>query len=76
VIYPQVLPQFLDDTLAALQRASDLLTEASGKRYVADWLGDMAEEGGRRHFGSRYEWWVESKRTFDPQGVFCSLLLP
>lgn len=76
VIYPQVLPQFLDRTLEALQRAGDLLTEAGGKRYIADWLGDMGEEDWRRHFGSRYEWWVESKRTFDPHGVFCSLLVP
>jgi cytokinin dehydrogenase len=76
VIYPQVLPQFLDGTLSALQRAGDLLTEAGGKRYVADWLGTMGEEDWRRHFGSRYEWWVESKRIFDPHRVFCSLLLP
>jgi cytokinin dehydrogenase len=76
VIYPQVLPQFLDRTLEALQRAGDLLTGAGGKRYIADWLGDMGEEDWRRHFGSRYEWWVESKRTFDPHGVFCSLLVP
>jgi cytokinin dehydrogenase len=76
VIYPQVLPQFLDETLAAFQKAGDLLVEAGGKRYVADWLGDVDQEGWRRHFGSRHDWWVASKRTFDPHGVFCSLLLP
>jgi cytokinin dehydrogenase len=76
VIYPQVLPQFLDDTLSAFERAGDLLVEAGGKRYVADWLGDMAERDWRRHFGSRHEWWVESKRRFDPHGVFRSLLFP
>lgn len=76
VIYPQILPQFLDGTLAAFQRAGDILIDAGGKRYVADWLGDMGEDDWRRHFGSRHEWWVESKRRFDPYGVFCSLLLP
>ena len=76
VMYPQVLPQFLDDTVAALQRAGNLLAEAGGKRYVADWLGAMDGKGWRDHFGPRYEWWVESKQTFDPHGVFCSLLLP
>ena len=76
VIYPQVLPQFLDDTLNAFKRAGDLLVEAGGKRYVADWLGDTGEHDWRRHFGSRHERWVASKRTFDPHGVFCSLLLP
>jgi cytokinin dehydrogenase len=75
VIYPQILPQFLDDALGALQRAGDLLVGAGGKRYVADWLGTMDEDRWRGHYGSRYEWWVDSKRTFDPHGVFCSLLL-
>jgi cytokinin dehydrogenase len=76
VIYPQVLPQFLDDTLTAFENAGRLLSEAGGKRYVADWLGDMDEQDWRRHFGPRHEWWVRSKRTFDPHRVFCSLLLP
>jgi len=76
VIYPQVLPQFLDDTLASFQRASALLTSAGGRRYVADWLGEMRDEDWRWHFGSRHEWWAESKRTLDPHGVFRSLLLP
>ena len=76
VMYPQVLPQYLEDTLAASQCAAALLIEAGGKRYVADWLGNASDVDWRRHFGSSYEWWVESKRTFDPQGVFRSLLLP
>jgi cytokinin dehydrogenase len=76
VIYPQLLPQFLDDTLGAFKSAGDLLVEAGGKRYVADWLGDVDDEDWRRHFGPRREWWVESKRRFDPHGVFRSLLLP
>jgi cytokinin dehydrogenase len=76
IIYPQVLPHLLNDTLGAFERAGDLLVGAGGKRYVADWLGDVDEDGWRRHFGSSYDWWVESKRRFDPHGVFCSLLLP
>ena len=76
VIYPQILPQFLDDALSALQRAADLLVEAGGKRYIADWLGDMGEDGWRDHFGSEYEWWLEAKQRFDPEDVFCSHLLP
>jgi cytokinin dehydrogenase len=75
VIYPQVLPQFLEDTLAAFERASELLTGVGGTRYVADWLGEMRDADWRRHFGSRYDWWIECKRRFDPHGVFCSLLL-
>jgi cytokinin dehydrogenase len=76
VIYPQVLPQFLDDTLLAFRRAGDLFVEAGGKRYAADWLGDAGEQDWHRHFGSHYERWVAAKRTLDPDGVLCSLLLP
>jgi cytokinin dehydrogenase len=76
VIYPQVLPQFLDATLEAFDRVGELLTAAGGKRYVADWLGQMDAEDWRRHLGRRHRQWLESKRTFDPHDVFCSLLLP
>jgi len=70
VIYPQILPQFLDDTLAAFQRAGELLTEAGGKRYVADWLGEMGDADWRGHFGTGYGRWVEAKETFDRHGTF------
>jgi cytokinin dehydrogenase len=76
VIYPQVPPQFLDATLEAFRRVGGLLTGAGGKRYVADWLGEMSAEDWRRHLGPRHRQWVDSKRAFDPSGVFCSLLLP
>jgi hypothetical protein len=76
MIYPQVLPQFLDDTLASFKRAGDLLISAGGKRHLADWLGDVGEEDWRRHFGSRHARWIECKCTLDPHGVFCSRLLP
>jgi cytokinin dehydrogenase len=75
VIYPQILPKLLDVALDALGRAGDLLTGAGGKRYVADWMGEMDEDGWRQHFGSLYDWWLNSKRTFDPHGVFCSFLV-
>lgn len=76
VMYPQILPQFLDDTLAAFRHAGELLTEAGGKRYVADWLGEMGDDAWRRHFGSRYGRWVRAKEKFDQHGIFRSQLLP
>jgi cytokinin dehydrogenase len=76
VIYPQVLPQFLDATLEAFGTVGELLTAAGGKRYVADWLGQMHAEDWRRHLGPHHRQWIQSKRTFDPHHVFCSLLLP
>jgi cytokinin dehydrogenase len=75
VIYPQILPAFLDDTLRAFAAASELLIAAGGKRYVADWLGEMDEAAWQRHFGPHYDEWVSAKQTFDPHDVFRSLLL-
>jgi cytokinin dehydrogenase len=75
VIYPQILPAFLDDTLRAFATASELLIAAGGKRYVADWLGAMDQSAWQRHFGPRYDDWVTAKQTFDPHDVFHSLLL-
>jgi cytokinin dehydrogenase len=75
VIYPQILPAFLDDTLRAFGAASELLISAGGKRYVADWLGEMDQAAWQRHFGPRYDDWVSAKQTFDPHDVFHSLLL-
>jgi cytokinin dehydrogenase len=76
IMYPQILPQFLDASLEAFGRIAGLLTGAGGKRYLADWLGDMSEQDWRRHWGTSYDHWLECKRTFDPKGVFCPLLLP
>jgi hypothetical protein len=65
-----------DATLEAFGRVGALLTGAGGKRCAADWLGDMQAEDWRRHLGPRHGQWLESKRRFDPQQVFCPLLLP
>jgi len=76
IIYSQIPPQFLDAALEAFGRIGRLLTEAGGKRYAADWLGEMGEADWQRHWGSSYHRWLACKRTFDPHDVFCSLLLP
>ena len=74
IMYPQILPQFLDMSLGAFRRIGELLTAAGGKRYLADWLGDMDEAAWRRHWGAGYDRWTGVKQAFDPDGVFCSLL--
>jgi hypothetical protein len=37
IMYPQILPEQLDAALGVHERVSDLLTQAGGKRYAADW---------------------------------------
>jgi hypothetical protein len=75
VIYPQILPSLIDDTLRAFSAASEMLIAVGGKRYLADWLGEMDQSGWQRHFGARYDDWLAAKHAFDPHDVFHSLLL-
>jgi cytokinin dehydrogenase len=63
-----------DDVLAALHGIHDVIVEAGGKRYVADWLGSVDPAGWRAHFGERFDEWAALKDWFDPQGVFASVL--
>lgn len=76
VMYPQVLPEALPQTLEASQAAAEILTNAGGKRYVADWLGEPSEVDWQDQLGDAYERWVRAKRSFDPHHVFRSLLIP
>jgi hypothetical protein len=36
----------------------------------------MTEQDWRRHWETSHGRWLKCKQTFDPNGVFCSLLLP
>jgi hypothetical protein len=76
VMYPQVLPEALEQTLEASQAAADVLVEAGGKRYAADWLGDPVRFDWQHHLGGSYEPWLQAKRAFDPHSVFRSRLIP
>jgi cytokinin dehydrogenase len=76
IMYPQILPEQLDAALDVHERISDLLTQAGGKRYAADWMGDMDEGAWRARLGDRYDVWAKARRTYDPDGVFRSALIP
>ena len=66
----------LDDALNGIQKAHAILLAAGGKRYLAGWLDKMDADAWRRHYGEYYDAWVEAKRSFDPNGILCSSLLP
>jgi hypothetical protein len=76
VMYPHVPPELLPEALDAHPRVSDLLTRAGGKRYGPDWMGEVDHDGWRTHFGRAHEGWINARRTFDPNCVFRSTLVP
>jgi hypothetical protein len=69
IMYPQILPRFLDTSLEVFSRIAELLTGAGGKRYLADWHGTMTEQGWRRHRETRHDRRLKCKQTFDPIGL-------
>jgi len=75
VMYPQVAPELLPEALDLHARLAELLTGAGGKRYLADWMGEVDEDGWRAHFGPAYDGWVKARHAFDPDRVFTSALI-
>jgi cytokinin dehydrogenase len=75
IMYPQIAPEQLADALDVHQAISDLLTGAGGKRYAADWMGEMDAAAWRVRLSDRYEAWMVARRTYDPNDVFRSALL-
>jgi cytokinin dehydrogenase len=75
IMYPQILPELLTAALEAHEAIGELLIQAGGKRYAADWMGEMDEGRWRARLGDRYETWMKARRAYDPGGVFTSKLL-
>ncbi len=76
IMYAQIAPERLADALDVHERISEVLMQAGGKRYAADWLGKMDEAAWRSRLGDRYDAWASARKTYDPAGVFRSALLP
>jgi len=76
IMYPQIAPEHLADALDVHEQISEVLTHAGGKRYAADWMGEMDEVAWRARLGDQYDAWAAARKTYDPGGVFRSALLP
>ncbi len=76
VMYPQILKDQLPAALDAHRRVADLLTQAGGQRYAADWLDDMDSDAWTERLGDRFETWSSGRKKFDPNRIFRSALLP
>jgi len=76
IMHAGVAPPLAQDALEAFSRVRDLLADAGGKSYLADWLGSPRPADWRAHFGSQAGSWETAKTRYDPAGVFCSQLLP
>ena len=73
---PGVAESEREEVLGALDRIETALRAVGGKRYLSGWLGAMDEGRWREHLGVHHAAWVSAKRRFDPENIFCSVLLP
>jgi cytokinin dehydrogenase len=76
IMHAGVAPPLVEEALEAFARARDLLVDAGGKSYLADWLAGTGPASWRAHFGSQADTWEAHKTIFDPSGAFCSQLFP
>lgn len=67
-ILPAVPRQFLGMALSLLNRASDLVQQLGGKRYVSGWL-DFDSRRWQSHYGELWPTLQQWKRFFDPNRV-------
>jgi FAD/FMN-containing dehydrogenase len=55
--------------LAQNRRFYDRLVALGGKRYIIGVIPGMTNDDWRRHFGANWDFLVNSKRRYDPDGV-------
>jgi cytokinin dehydrogenase len=75
-LLPVGIPQSsLGIAVAFLERATALLHQHGGRRYLSGWLGARDDAFWRQHYGSSYADWNASKEALDPNHVLTSELL-
>lgn len=67
-ILPAVQRHQVGMTISLLNRASDLVMQVSGKRYLSGWV-EFDEDRWRAHFGSNWDQILNWKNFFDPNRV-------
>jgi cytokinin dehydrogenase len=67
-IHPAVPRKHLGMALSLLNKASDLVTQVGGKRYLSGWV-EFDHSRWKAHYGSMWPKVLEWKRFFDPNGV-------
>jgi hypothetical protein len=75
ILNPGLPPALVPSCLEVIKALDDRFLTQGGKRYLAGFLGwDLPPSYWETHFGSKYKTWLDSKKRYDPKGIFCSLL--
>jgi FAD/FMN-containing dehydrogenase len=75
ILNPGVPPALLPGCLEAITMMDKRFLARGGKRYLSGYLGDdLSPDYWKTHFGPEYETWLNLKKQYDPNGIFCSSL--
>ncbi len=75
ILNPGITDALKDSCLQVVKDLDKRLLQKGGKRYLSGYLGEGLDEPyWKRHFGDRYQQWVDLKKQYDPQGIFTSCL--
>jgi cytokinin dehydrogenase len=69
-------PSSLPSALGCVDKLTELVLGAGGRRYLSGWLGSEPRSYLRAHYGARYEDWMSVRRRSDPSSVLRSTLFP
>lgn len=67
-ILPSVPRQLVAMTVSLLNKASDLVTQVGGKRYLSGWV-EFDHRRWKAHLGDQWDVFLQCKEFFDPNGV-------
>lgn len=75
ILNPGISPVFKDSSLQIIHYLDKYLLPQGAKRYLSGFLGEqLPETYWQNHFGEHYRAWMDLKKTYDPAGVFNSML--
>ncbi|MCA9437227.1 MAG: FAD-binding protein [Candidatus Omnitrophica bacterium] len=67
-ILPGVPKEYVEPVLEALDKASDAVNMANGKRYLSGYV-NFTHEKWKQHFGEKWETVSAGKKKYDPKGL-------
>ena len=74
-ILPAVPPRFWSEAKPMLENASRLSVAMGGKRYLSGYV-EFDDSDWREHYGPEWDFFVKSKRTYDPDGILNPGFIP
>lgn len=77
ILNPGLPAALIPSCLETIRNLDATFLAQGGKRYLSGFLGESLEQNyWKNHFGARYAQWMELKKIYDPQNIFCSMLHP